>query len=54
MRFPIPSPRTLRWLAVSYAVKTVVFALLWVLAPEWPAPPLAWARETVARLCGGP
>jgi hypothetical protein len=50
MRLPSLSPRAVRWLAVSYALKSVLFVLLWVVAPEWTARPLAWAREAVARL----
>jgi hypothetical protein len=54
MRLPVLSPRTLRLLAVSYAVKSVLLAVLWVFAPDWAAQPLAWAREAVARLSAGP
>ena len=47
---PTVSRRTVRLLAVSYAVKSLLLALLWVLAPDWSARPLAWVREAAARL----
>jgi hypothetical protein len=39
-----PSRRTVKLLAWSYALKTVLIGLLWLIAPEIPAAVLAHAR----------
>ena len=44
------SRRTVRLVAVSYAVKTLLLALLWVAAPELPAKALGHARTAWAWL----
>ena len=38
------SRRSVRLLALSYAVKSLLLALLWVMAPELPAKALGHAR----------
>ena len=47
------SRRTACLVAVSYAVKTLLLALLWVAAPEVPARALGHARAAWGRLLGG-
>ena len=42
------SRRTVRLVAVSYAVKTLLLALLWVAAPELPARAFGHARTAWA------
>ena len=42
------SRRTVRLVAVSYGVKTLLLALLWVVAPEVPARALGHARAAWA------
>jgi hypothetical protein len=37
--------RTMRLVLLSYAVKSVLLVLLWILAPEVPAKALGHARE---------
>ena len=44
------SRRTVRLVAVSYGVKTLLLALLWVVAPEVPARALGHARAAWTRL----
>jgi hypothetical protein len=43
-----PSRRTVKLLAVSYAVKTVLVGILWLVAPEIPEAVLAHARAAWA------
>lgn len=43
-----PSARTVKILAWSYAVKTVLVGLLWLVAPEIPEAVLAHARAAWA------
>ena len=44
------SRRTVRLVAVTYAVKTLLLGLLWVAAPEVPARALGHARAAWARM----
>ena len=44
------SRRTVRLVAVSYAMKSLLLALLWVAAPEVPAKALRDARTAWARM----
>ena len=39
-----PSRRTVKLLAWSYAVKTLIVGILWLVAPEIPEAALAYAR----------
>ena len=43
-----PSRRTVKLLAISYAVKTVLVGILWLVAPEIPEAVLAHARAAWA------
>jgi hypothetical protein len=43
-----PSRRTVKLVAISYAVKTVLVGVLWLVAPEIPAAVLAHARAAWA------
>ena len=43
-----PSRRTLKLVAISYAVKTVLVGILWLVAPEIPEAALAHARAVWA------
>lgn len=43
-----PSRRTLKLFAISYAVKTVLVGILWLVAPEIPEAVLAYGRATLA------
>ena len=42
------SRRTVRLIALSYAVKSVLLVLLWIVAPEVPARALGRARAAFA------
>jgi hypothetical protein len=43
-----PSRRTVKLLAISYAVKTLLIGILWLVAPEIPEAVLAHARAAWA------
>ncbi|MET0551751.1 MAG: hypothetical protein ABW221_01860 [Vicinamibacteria bacterium] len=43
-----PSRRTMKLLAISYAVKTVLVGVLWLVAPEIPEAVIAHARAAWA------
>ncbi len=44
--------KTIKLLAVSYLIKTLLVAVAWLFVPDLPARSLAWARETWTRLGG--
>jgi hypothetical protein len=43
-----PSRRTVKLVAISYAVKTVLVGILWLVAPEIPQAVIAHARAAWA------
>lgn len=45
-----PTPHTLRLIAWSYAMKSLLVALLWLFAPELPARAFDQARAAWARM----
>jgi hypothetical protein len=47
------SARTVRLLALSYALKTLLVVAIWVAAPDLPARAISEARAAWARLAGG-
>jgi hypothetical protein len=53
MRMPI-SPKTLRTMAVVYAVKTLLVGIAWLVIPDLPARAASQVRETWQRLAGNP
>jgi len=46
------SPRTLRLIALGYAVKTLLFGLAWLIVPDLPARAANKARETWTAVVG--
>jgi hypothetical protein len=47
-------PRTLRMLAVIYAVKTLLLGIAWLVVPDLPERAATHVRETWQRLAGNP
>jgi len=48
------SPRTLKLIAVGYAVKTLLLGLAWLIVPDLPARAASKARQTWAAVAGRP
>jgi len=46
------SPRTLKLIAVGYAVKTLLFGLAWLIVPDLPARAANKARQTWTAVVG--
>ncbi len=46
------SPRTLKLIAVGYAVKTLLLGLAWLVVPDLPARAASKARQTWAAVAG--
>ncbi len=46
------SPRTLKLIALGYAVKTVLLGLAWLMVPDLPARAASKARQTWATVAG--
>jgi hypothetical protein len=46
------SPRTLKLIAVGYAVKTLLVGMAWLIVPDLPARAASKARETWAAVMG--
>jgi hypothetical protein len=46
------SPRTLKLLAVGYAVKTLLLGLAWLIVPDLPARAASKARQTWSAVAG--
>jgi len=46
------SPRTLKLIAVGYAVKTLLLGLAWLMVPDLPARAANKARQTWAAVAG--
>jgi hypothetical protein len=46
------SPRTLKLIAVGYAVKTLLLGLAWLIVPDLPARAASKARQTWAAVAG--
>ena len=42
--------KTIKLIAISYLIKTLIVAVAWLFVPDLPARSLAWARETWTRL----
>jgi hypothetical protein len=47
-------PRTLKLIAVGYAVKTLLLGLAWLIVPDLPARAASKARQTWAAVAGRP
>ena len=50
----MPSPATLRTMAVVYAVKTLIVGIAWLFIPDLPARATSQVRQTWQRLAGNP
>jgi hypothetical protein len=48
------SPRTLKLIAVGYALKTLLLGLAWLIVPDLPARAATKARQTWAAVAGRP
>jgi hypothetical protein len=48
------SPRTLKLIAVGYAVKTLLVGLAWLIVPDLPARAASKARQTWSAVAGRP
>jgi hypothetical protein len=48
------NPRTLKLIALGYAVKTLLFGVAWLIVPDLPARAANKARQTWAAMVGGP
>jgi hypothetical protein len=48
------SPRTLKLIALGYAVKTLLFGVAWLIVPDLPARAANKARQTWVAMVGGP
>ena len=46
------NPRTLKLIAVGYAVKTLLLGLAWLIVPDLPARAASKARQTWAAVAG--
>jgi hypothetical protein len=46
------SPRTLKLIALGYAVKTLLFGVAWLIVPDLPARAANKARQTWAAVVG--
>jgi hypothetical protein len=53
MRLPL-QPRTLRLIAVGYAVKTLLIGIAWLAVPDLPKRAATHVRQTWERLAGAP
>jgi hypothetical protein len=42
--------KTIKLLAISYLIKTLLVGVAWLFVPDLPARSVAWARETWTRL----
>jgi len=53
MRLPL-RPRTLRIMAIAYAVKTLLVGMAWLAVPDLPERTATHVRQTWQRLTGTP
>lgn len=47
-------PKTLRMVAIAYAVKTLLVGIAWLVVPDLPERAVTQVRETWQRLAGNP
>jgi hypothetical protein len=53
MRLPV-QPKTLRLVAVVYAVKTLLIGIAWLVVPDLPERAASHVKQTWQRLAGNP
>jgi hypothetical protein len=44
------NPKTLKWIAVGYVIKTALVGLAWLAIPDLPERAMAMARQTWSRV----